>query len=399
VYSGEEVLIDSAVTTGDRVTEEDTEAGTETSGLILPSPLADANGDSEEEGLTEPSSDTVAQTERVAVENASDGLALTLSDGEPLADSTRLYDTNGVRDASIVADPSPLTLAKGPLALPKGLAVPAEEPLALPKGLADSIEEPLALTKGLPESTEEPLALTKGLAVPAEEPLALAKGLAESAEEPLASAEEEREGPTEREAVTAPEAVLEFVCDRLGLEDTLPTPELVIETLPDPQAEADLLATTLFVTDTLTNELRVPIKLAVATADSEETSDAETLPLAECDELASPDSDANEDGLSLVDAEELAKPEAVPESLNVILIPALGLPEVVREATSLALYVPDTVSVTPVGKVVILGVEVVSCDTVPSTLPLTLPDLDLPGDRLTTPLFDTNPERLTVREP
>jgi hypothetical protein len=199
--------------------------------------------------------------------------------------------------------------------------------------------------------------------------------------------------------VTAPEAVLEFVCDRLELEDTLPTPELVIEILPDPQAEADLLATTLVVTDTLTNELRVPTKLAVAGADSEETSDAETLPLAECDTLASPDSDAKGDGLSLIDAEELPNPEAVPESLNVILTPALGLPDVVGEATSLALYVPDTVSVTPVGKVVMLGVEVLSCDTVVPTLPLTLPDLDLPGDRLTPPLFDTNPERLTVREP
>ena len=72
MYSGEEVLIDSAVSTGDRVTEEDTVAGTEASGLILPPPLADANSDREEEGLTEPSSDTVAQTERVAVENASD---------------------------------------------------------------------------------------------------------------------------------------------------------------------------------------------------------------------------------------------------------------------------------------------------------------------------------------
>jgi len=61
--------------------------------------------------------------------------------------------------------------------------------------------------------------------------------------------------------------------------------------------------------------------------------------------------------------------------------------------------VPDTVSVTPVGKVVILGVEVLSRDTVYPTLPLTLPDLDLPGDRLIIPLFDTNPERLTVREP
>jgi len=153
------------------------------------------------------------------------------------------------------------------------------------------------------------------------------------------------------------------------------------------------------VTDTLTNEVRVPTKLAVAPPLSEETSDAETLALAKDDTLGSPDSDSNGDWLSLVDAEELPNPEAVPESLNVILTPALGLTDVVREATSLALYVPDTVSVTPVGKVVILGVEVLSCDTVAPTLPLTLPDLDLPGDRLATPLFDTNPERLTVREP
>ena len=199
--------------------------------------------------------------------------------------------------------------------------------------------------------------------------------------------------------MTAPEAVLEFVCDRLGLEDTLPTPELVIDTLPDPQAEADLLTRTLFVTDTLTNKLRVPIKLSVAPVDREEASDAEMLPLAEDDELASPDSDAKGDGLSLADTEELPNPEGVPESLNVILTSPLGLPDAVLEAKSLALYVPDTVSVTPVGNVVILGVEVLSCDTVPSTLPLTLPDLDLPGDRLTAPLFDTNPERLTVRDP
>ena len=96
MYIGEEVLIDSAVTTGDRVTEEDSVSGTEASGLILPTPLGDANSDPEEEGLTEPSSDTVAQTERVAVENASDGLALRLADGEPLADSTPLYDTTDV---------------------------------------------------------------------------------------------------------------------------------------------------------------------------------------------------------------------------------------------------------------------------------------------------------------
>ena len=96
MYSGEEVLIESAVMTGDRVTEEDTLEDREASGLILPTPLADVTSDPEGEGLTEPSSDTVAQTERVAVENASDGLALTLSDGEPLADSTPLYDTSGV---------------------------------------------------------------------------------------------------------------------------------------------------------------------------------------------------------------------------------------------------------------------------------------------------------------
>lgn len=199
--------------------------------------------------------------------------------------------------------------------------------------------------------------------------------------------------------MTAPEAVLEFVCDRLGLEDTLPVFELVREPLIEPDTEADLLIITLFVTDTLTKELRVPIKLSVAPVDAEEASDAETLPLAEDDELASPDSDAKGDGLSLADTEELPNPDAVPESLNVILSPELGLPDVVLEAKSLALYVPDTVSVTPVGNVVILGVEVLSCDTVPYTLPLTLPDLDLPGDRLTAPLFDTNPERLTVRDP
>ena len=199
--------------------------------------------------------------------------------------------------------------------------------------------------------------------------------------------------------MTAPEPVLEFVCDLLGLEDTLPTPELVIEPLPDPYPEADLVTTTLFVTDTLTNEVRVPTKLAVAPPLSEETPDAETLALAKDDTLARPDSDSNGDWLSLTDGEELPNPEAVPESLNVILTRALGLTDVVLEVTSLALYVPDTVSVTPVGKVVILGVEVLSCDTVAYTLPLTLPDLDLPGDRLIIPLFDTNPERLTVREP
>lgn len=59
---------------------------------------------------------------------------------------------------------------------------------------------------------------------------------------------------------------------------------------------------------------------------------------------------------------------------------------------------PDTVSVTPVGNVVILGVEVLSCDTVASRLPLMVPDLDLTGDTLTTPLFDTSPVLLTVRE-
>lgn len=198
--------------------------------------------------------------------------------------------------------------------------------------------------------------------------------------------------------MTAPEAVLELVCDRLGLEDTLPTQELVIDTLPDPQAEADLLARILFVTDTLNNELRVPTKLSVAPAVSEETSDAETLPLAEDDELGSPDSDAKGDGLSLIDAEELPSPEALTESLNVILSPELGLPDALLEATSLALYVPDTVSVTPVGNVVILGVEVLSCVTVPYTLPLMVPDLVLAGDTLTTPLFDTSPVLLTVRE-
>ena len=183
------------------------------------------------------------------------------------------------------------------------------------------------------------------------------------------------------------------------LEDTLPVFELVREPLIEPDTEADLLARTLFVTDTLTKELRVPIKLSVAPADSEEASDAETLPLAEDDKLASPDSDAKGDWLSLADTEELPNPEAVPESLNVILAPELGLPDALLEATSLALYVPDTVSVTPVGNVVILGVEVASCVTVASRLPLMVPDLDLTEDTLATPLFDTSPVLLTVREP
>lgn len=59
---------------------------------------------------------------------------------------------------------------------------------------------------------------------------------------------------------------------------------------------------------------------------------------------------------------------------------------------------PDTVSVTPVGKVVILGVEVPSCDTVAPTLPLMLPDLDLPGEELTPPVFVIGALLLILRE-
>jgi len=103
--------------------------------------------------------------------------------------------------------------------------------------------------------------------------------------------------------------------------------------------------------------------------------------------------------LSLADPEEVPRPETVAESLNDILAPALGLPEVVLETKSLALYVPDTVSVTPVGKVVILGVEVPSCETVAPTLPLTLPDLDLPGEELTTSVFVIGALLVIVREP
>lgn len=138
--------------------------------------------------------------------------------------------------------------------------------------------------------------------------------------------------------------------------------------------------------------------LTVAPAVSEEASEAETLPLAEEDRLGSPDSDAKGEALTLADTEELPHADTLPESLNVILTIEVGLPDVVLEATSLALYVPDTVSVTPVGNVVILGVEVASCDTVASRLPLMVPDLDLTGDTLTTPLFDTSPVLLTVRE-
>lgn len=58
----------------------------------------------------------------------------------------------------------------------------------------------------------------------------------------------------------------------------------------------------------------------------------------------------------------------------------------------------DTVSVTPVGKVVILGVEVPSCEAVESRLPLTLPDLDLPGEELTAPVFVISTVLLIVRE-
>lgn len=236
-----------------------------------------------------------------------------------------------------------------------------------------------------------PLTLAKG-------PLTLAKGLPEFAKEPVTSADEEREGPTEREAVTTPETVLELVCEWLGLEDKLPTPELVREPLIEPDTEAEGVPTIVFVTDTLISELLEPTKLADTSADAEEAPETDALELAEDDRLARPDIDSKGDGLSLTDTEELPSPETVPELLKDILGPALELPEVVLEAKSLALYVPDTVSVTPVGKVVILGVEVPSCDTVATTLPLMLPDLDLPGEELTTPVFVIATVLLILRE-
>ena len=48
--------------------------------------------------MTEPPSDTVFKAERVAVEKASDGLTVILADteGDPLTESTELYDTTDV---------------------------------------------------------------------------------------------------------------------------------------------------------------------------------------------------------------------------------------------------------------------------------------------------------------
>ena len=75
------------------------------------------------------------------------------------------------------------------------------------------------------------------------------------------------------------------------------------------------------------------------------------------------------------------------------------MPDVVREAISLALYVPETVSVTPVGKVVILGVEVPPPVTLANTVPEILTLLDLPGEALTTADLETSAVLLIVRDP
>ena len=78
VYSGEEVLIDSGVITGDAVKELLVEveklckADSEYRGLVELIKLADADISPEGEGLPEPPSDTEPKAEVVAVENASD---------------------------------------------------------------------------------------------------------------------------------------------------------------------------------------------------------------------------------------------------------------------------------------------------------------------------------------
>ena len=75
------------------------------------------------------------------------------------------------------------------------------------------------------------------------------------------------------------------------------------------------------------------------------------------------------------------------------------MPDVVREGIWLAVYVPETVSVTPVGKVVILGVEVPSPVTLAKTVPEILTVLDLPGEALTTTDLETSAVLLIVRDP
>ena len=137
MYSEEEELIVSAVNKEDGVKElleTSEELGnilTEWTGLVESIKLADADTSPEGEEVIEPPSDTVVQAERVAVENTSDTLVVIEEDieGELLIDSTPLYETNGVDDASMDAEPILLAVVKGPLTLAKGLAESSEEPL------------------------------------------------------------------------------------------------------------------------------------------------------------------------------------------------------------------------------------------------------------------------------
>ena len=137
MYSEEEELIGSAVNKEDGVKElleTSEELGnilTEWTGLVESIKLADADTSPEGEEVIEPPSDIVVQAERVAVENTSDTLVVIEEDieGELLIDSTPLYETNGVDDASMDAEPILLAVVKGPLTLAKGLAESSEERL------------------------------------------------------------------------------------------------------------------------------------------------------------------------------------------------------------------------------------------------------------------------------
>ena len=160
-----------------------------------------------------------------------------------------------------------------------------------------------------------------------------------------------------------------------------------------------MVSAILFVTEGLTVELIEPTKLAVAPAVSEEASEEETLALADEEGLSPPEPEAEGELLILTEGVPLAEADTVPESLNDILCSGVTVPDVVREAISLALYVPETVSVTPVGKVVILGVEVPPPVTLANTVPEILTLLDLPGEALTTADLETSAVLLIVRDP
>ena len=91
---GEEVLTDSAVTIGDGLALSE-ELNTDDAEAIT---LADSDTPPEGEEVAEPPSDTVIKADRVAVEKASDGLAIVVADteGELLTESAELYDTADV---------------------------------------------------------------------------------------------------------------------------------------------------------------------------------------------------------------------------------------------------------------------------------------------------------------